>query len=154
MVKKKTVSKKKDYIMSPSELQGLKQEMKDTQSILRTAEEFGHGTRASEMLDKNELKRSVTRYDRMIKHYSPPNLRGAAKDKVAKRAKELGEFIRKGMPTRAEMGDLGEHPGTPYKNLKWEQEKAEAIQEWKQCQRKLEPGDPTASTVERLRTAR
>ena len=144
--------KKADYVMSPSELQGLVQEKNDTNSILRTVEGgAGAGTRASEMLDKGALKRSVNKYDALIEKHSPKQLRGKSKDAVAKRAKELGEFIKAGMPTHDEMHDLQRHPGTPYKNMKWEKEKAEAIQEWKQCQRRLEPGDPTASTVERLR---
>jgi len=149
-VKKKPI--KKDYIMSPSELQGLKQERNETKNILKNAESYGHGTRASEMLDKGELKRSISKYDMMIEKYTPSVLKGKSKDKVAARAKELGEFIREGMPTHNEMMDIQKNPGVPWKNLNWEKSKATAIQEWKQCQRKLEPGDPTASTVERLRS--
>jgi len=146
-------TKKKDYIMSPSELQGLKQELNETKNILKVAEDYGHGTKASEMLDKGELRRSIKKYDAMIEKYSPKALRGKSKDKVVARAKELGTFIRDGMPTQSEMMDIGKNPGVPWKNLKWEKEKAQAINEWKQYQRRLEPGDPTASTVERLRKA-
>ena len=154
MATKKVIKKatKKYYIMSPSELMSLRQEMKDTEGVLKQAESYGQGTRASEMLDKNELKRSVNRYDSLIKKHSPKEIKGASKDKMVKRAKELGEFIQEGMPSYDEMMDIGRNPGTPWKNLKWEKEKASAINEWKQCQRRLEPGDPTASVVERLRS--
>lgn len=148
---KKVRRKKDDYVMSPSELQGLREEMHDTENVLKTAEEYGKGTQASEMLDKGALKRSIKAYDVMINKYTPPKLRGATKDKVAKRAKELAEVIKQGMPTYEEMNDLKRHPGAPWKNLNWEKAKAAAINEWKQCQRKLEPGDPTASSIERLR---
>ena len=141
------MGKKRDYVMSPTELRVLRQELNDTRSVLKTAENYGGGTRASEMLDKNALRRNIKKFDELIQKHSPKPVRGAAKDRMAKKAAELSKFIQEGMPTRAEMNDMKEHPGAPTKNLKWEKDKAKDIVEWKQCQRTLEPGDPTASTV-------
>ena len=155
MAKAKATRKKKEqYVMSPSELDNLRQEIQDNKNVLKTAEDYGHGIRASEMLDKGAIKRSIKKYDAMIEKYSPHKMTGATKDKLAKRSKELAEFIKEGMPTREEMMDLKNNPGAPRKNLMWERQKAAAVHEWKQCQRRLEPGDPTSSSIERLRRVR
>ena len=143
---------KADYIMSASELQGLKEEAKESSSMLKTMEDegYGKGTRADEMLDKGAIRSNIKKYDMLLDKYRPRKITGKAKDKLASRAQELGAFIQDGMLTREETRDHG----MAYKNLAWEQKKAAAIQEWKQCQRRLEPGDPSASNVERLRRVR
>jgi len=147
------MKKAEDYVMSPSELGALKEEMNDASGVLQTLErdQYGEGTRASEMIDRNALRAQVRKYDALVTKYAPKAIRGATKDKLAKRSKELAQFIQDGMPSFEEMNNLKKHPGTPWKNLNWEKSKAQAIYEWKQCQRRLCPGDPTASSVEMLR---
>ena len=137
--------------MSPSELQVLKDERKFTEGMLReTAQEkYGAGSAGSQM-DKEALSRQAKHYAKQEEMYAPRALRGANKDKVAKECKRLEAEFKQGMPTCREM----EKSGTAYKQLAWEKRNAQNLQAWKQLQRRLEPGNPMASNVERLRRSR
>jgi len=138
-------------VLSPSELRSLKDELREMDTLDRTLSEgVGRGT-PGEGIDRGILQQQRNRYSRIIQDHSPKKIKTITKDKMAKRAHELEASIRSGMLTYDEMNDLNKNPGAPFKNLQWEKRNATAIKEWKQLQRNLEPGDPTASSVERLR---
>ena len=139
---------KKQYIMSPSELRTLREERQFTEKMLNDteSEQYGAGSRGSQ-LDKGALKRQANQFAKQEHMYAPKALRGANKDKVAKEAKALERQFMEGMPTREEMTTSA----TAHKLLNWEKRNGSRVREWKQLQRRLEPGDPTASNVERLR---
>ncbi len=146
---------KPKYIMSPSELQGLKSEEAEIRGVLRQLSEgAGAGTRAESAIDKGRLRKQAEMYHRKIQEHTPKRATGATKDKLAKEAKRLETQIKQGMPTREEMWNLKKHPGAPHKNLSWEERNQARIQRWKQIQRRLEPGDSTASNIEKLRRAK
>lgn len=134
--------------MSPSELKTIRDERKFTEGVLREveSEKYGAGSAGSQM-DKDALRRQAQRFAKQEEAYTPRALRGANKDKVAKECKQLESEIKKGMLTVKE----SRNAANVYKQLAWEKTNSKAIQVWKQMQRRLEPGDPTASNVERLR---
>lgn len=139
---------KQNYVMSPSELKTIKDERKFTENMLRDvdSESYGKGSAGSQM-DKEALRRMATRYAKQEDMYTPKALRGANKDKVAKECQKLESEFTKGMLTKEETRDVA----SVYKHLAWEKKNSSAIQKWKQLQRRLEPGDPSASNIERLR---
>lgn len=135
-------------VLSASEIAALKEESKEISATLNAANEHN----GSNKIDKGALKRQQAHIDRLIHEGSAPKLSGKEKDKLYARAKELESKIKQGMPTRDQMwAKRGEHPGIVRHQRQWEARNARDIQEWKQIQRALEPGDPTASSIERLR---
>lgn len=140
---------KKKHVLSPSEVASLKREQKDITSMLAEADRENWGDKGR--LDRDALTRQSRRLGQAIEDGKPKRLKGATKDKMAKRAKELEKSFTEGMPSYDEMWDLKHHPGAPQKNLNWQKRNARAIQEWKQIKRSLEPEDPTASSIETLR---
>jgi len=143
----------KKQILSPSEIQALRSEKNDQERMLKEldSENWGAGTNASQRVDKDALRRQVRQLDKAITDGTPRQIRGATKDKMSKRVKELEGNIVQGMPSHNEMWNLKRNPGAPTKNLNWQKRNAKNIQEYKQIMRQLEPGDPTASNIERLR---
>lgn len=138
---------KKKHVLSVSEKETLKQEANELRAGLREmdAEQFGAGTKHT--VDKAKLRRQAEHLEAAIKEGEAGSLRGAAKDKVYKHSKELAEKIKEGMLSTKEMTN----PGNALHHLQWEKKNAKAIHEWKQAQRRLEPNDPGASNIERLR---
>jgi hypothetical protein len=148
------VRPKAKYVLSVTELQGIKQEKKEVESTIKamTSEGYGEGTRAKAEVDVSKLRAQSQHLDRIIAEGSPDRVSGVQKDRIAQRAAELSEQIQQGMPTREEMRNPGpRHPGAIQKNVIWEKNNLGKVLEWKQLQRQLNPNDPTSSNVESLR---
>ena len=142
---------KQGYVMSPSELKALRDERSFTNSMLNQAqsENYGAGSRGSQ-LDRERLSSAAKHYAKQEDAYSPRALRGAHKDKVAKEAAKLENEFKEGMLTQKET----ETASCAYQQLAWERRNTQKILQWKQLQRRLNPGDPGASNIERLRRER
>ena len=138
---------KKKHVLSVNEKQGLKQERQEIEASLREmdSEKFGEGTK--HQVDRGKLRAEASRLEVAIREGEAGSLRGTSKDKVHKRVKELEDVIREGMLSKKDMND----PGNALCHLNWEKRNAQAISEWKQSQRRLEPNNPNASNVEQLR---
>ena len=143
-------ARKKKQVLAPSELETLKSDKKETEAMLKAAEGYGDGGPGSQM-DKGRVKAEIAKLDKAIHDGSPRKMRGGDKDKMADKAKGLAESIKDGMPTRDEMRNLRDNPDAPFKNLEWQKRNSQNIQDYKQIMRSLEPGDPGASNIERLR---
>lgn len=143
---------KRSYVMSQSELKNLKEEAHSARQIVKLVEQenYGAGGRGSQ-LDKNALIKQAQQMEKIVADHSPKPIRGGDKDKLAKRAAELKEKLSEGMCSREEMKDIHKYPEAPMKHLEWEKRNSAAAYEYKQIMRRLEPGDPGASMVERLR---
>ena len=140
---------KKRHVLSPSEVQALKNDQRDMDGMLAEADREQWGDKGR--LDTDALRRQSRKLGHEIEQGTPRKIKAATKDKMAARARELEEIFKQGMPTQDEMWDLKHHPGAPMKNLNWQKRNAKGIAEYKQLQRELEPGDPTASSIEHLR---
>ncbi len=143
-------AKKQRKILSVSELSDLKQEKKELESTLTNLQEYGAGTPA-ESIDKGKIQGDIRKLDSAIREGSPSHVSGQKKDELSRRNRELEEKIREGMPTSEQMRRPWKHPGTIPQNVEWERRNKGLINEWRQNQRMLEPHDPNASSVERLR---
>lgn len=143
---------KKKYIMSQSELASLQSDSNEVKGTLRAIKSGDYGAgRTNERVDRVALERQAKKFDRMIADNSPGRVTKTTKDRLHKRQLELEKSIREGMPSYDEMWDIKRNPGVPRKSLKWEARNSGNIEEYKQIMRQLEPDDPTASSVERLR---
>ena len=137
-------------ILSISEREGLIDEKKDLEAQVKQ-QEFGRGT-AAEQIDAAAIKKQVAHLDKAISDGTAPVVRGATKDRLYARAKELEAIIRKGMPTHFEMDNPGRAAGAVGKHRNWERNTHAAREEFRQIMRTLEPDDPTAVDVERWRS--
>jgi hypothetical protein len=141
---------KKKEVLSENELRGLREEQRELEATLKTVEDHGKGTPA-ESLDQPALHRQLSRIKEAIKDGEPGKISGVQKDKIAERARELEEGLKRGICSRDEMENLKRNPGAPLKNLRWQRDNASAVKEWRQAQRILNPGDPTSGNLDRLR---
>lgn len=137
-------------VLSENEVRSLREEKKELESTMNQSE-FGRGT-AAEQIDKKALAGQIRRIDSAIQAGTAPKLGGSQKDKLASEARQLAEAIKSGMPNQNEMDNPRKNPGAIRKNQLWEKNQRGNIERWKQVMRTIEPGDPTASNVERLRS--
>ena len=146
------MKKKSDYVMSHSELASVKDERRSAESALKEMEreDYGKGGKGEE-IDRGRLRKEAKRYANLEEQHNASAPTGAAKDRLAKKAEELRDKIRDGMPSKAEMNNLRRHPEAPTKNLAWEKRNAGSLQEYKQVMRRLERDNPYAASVERFR---
>lgn len=126
----------------------LKAEIEDLNASLHPDNPFKHRSGP----DVAEARSRARRLQKQLQEYSPPELTGAAKDKLAKRSKELEDRILSGMPTHEEMrknpaGMVGRH-------MRHSAGTKKDILEWKNIQIMLDPtsNDPDLSNFERLRS--
>jgi hypothetical protein len=138
-------------ILSPGELKDLQTERKEIETNMRELDEgAGAGTRAA-AINRANLQKAQQRLEKTIVDHSPKVIRGGDKDRLASKAQELREKISQGMPSYDQMWKPTAHPGIVRQNLDWQRRNAGNINEYKQVMRQLEPGDPSASSVERFR---
>lgn len=122
----------------------------EAEAQLKELETYGQGT-AAEAIDKTKLKKEAERLGNYVDEHSVPNVRGVGKDRLAQEAEVLkGEFM-KNLPTRYEMDHPARCPGAVHKHLKWSQKNEPAVRRYKEIMRTIEPDDPTAGDIEKLR---
>jgi hypothetical protein len=129
------------------DIAGLKAEAEAT---LRHAEEHNLGGQGA-MIDKGRLKAEINRYDQILHEGAPQKVRGGSKDKLAKEAESLQHEMQKYMPTREEMNHPERNPGAVQKHIQWEERNKKNIHRYKEVMRTLEPHDPTATSIDKLR---
>lgn len=143
-------------ILSPSEIEALKGERQQLQETIDNLDgkgpdgAYGAGTRATS-IDRASLEREDRYLRDAIEAGSPKKIAGVQKDRIADEAKELEARITEGMCSRDEMQDPRKHVGAIQKHVNWNNKQGQNVERWKQLQRQLNPGDPMASSVERLR---
>ena len=138
---------KKKHVLSASEKETLMQEKRELETSLQEMEVEKYGAGSKYSVNKEMLRTQANRLEEAIREGEAGSLRGANKDKVARMARELEEKIKDGMLTQRQMRDAT----NAYSHVDWEKRNAQMIHEWKQCQRRLEPCDPSAANIERLR---
>ena len=137
--------KKQRELLSPSELQGLKDEQAEIRSVIKDVEEgVGSGARQA---DVNQLNREVRRIDKVIEERMPEKIHGIAKDNLAGEEKALEAKIAEGMPTRDEMRYPTKNPGAVRKHMEWGRRNEGNISRYVYIQRQLRPNEPKSIEV-------
>ena len=145
------VRAQKKELLSQSELNNLKEQIKENEDLIRAAEEgVGQGTKAS--IDVNKLKMENRRLQEAIDEGTAKSPRAAEKDKLMKEERELEDALQVGMPTRYEMDRPTKNPGAVRKHLNWSKANALNIERYRELQRILRPMEP--KSVENLRKDR
>ena len=133
-----------------AETQSLMDDKREIEATIKHIE-ANPGTAGKERIDIGALKKQATHIDRMIHDGAPKTPRGAKKDEAQSRAEELKKTIMEGMPSKGEMDHPSKHPGALHKHINWSKRTDAAVREYKEIQRRLNPSDPTAVDIERLR---
>jgi hypothetical protein len=138
--------------MHPNDRQSIEEQARGIKEQLEAV--HNRETSAGESLDTAVLERQLQKKERILDRDDSLVARGAQKDKLSSRAKELEQKIRSEMPTRNEMWAK---PGTldgeraVQKNMAFEAKHGAAVREWQDIQSRLEPEDPSVCNVERIR---
>ena len=147
IVKESEVSIPKKPLLRYHQREEMQSEIETMDEALSPSNPFRHRVGA----DVTQARDRSKRLKRQLAEHGPSELSGAAKDKIAKRMKELEEKIIPNMPTHEEMrknpaGMVGRH-------MKFEKAFKKDILEWKNGQILLEPdsNDPDLANFERLR---
>lgn len=142
---------KETKVLSASQRASLQDEKRELEATIREIEDgTGAGTRGAQ-IDRKHIEASISHLQNQIDAGTPGKLSGVQKDKLAKRAEELKAEILVGMPNYDQMHKPGKYPGIVRKNVAWTRRTNRACEEYKQIMRKIEPDDPTASSIERFR---
>lgn len=152
--------------MKPGQRQHIQNRIKGLEAMLRGQEAPGADFVYTpfQRLDKKEIRREIMRWRGELAKGTPPELDRETRDVLARRAKSLERLIVKEMPTRDEMmGQKARNVNTGamtarveteravQKQMKWQLSQGKNVSEWQQIMRTLEPENPSAGNVERLR---
>jgi hypothetical protein len=134
--------------LSTTEMESLREEKHDLQTMLKEAEGYGEGTGRSQ--DASLIKKQIDRIDIVLEEGKPGKLTSMQRDALAKEAHELEEKFRNGLPTKYEMDHPAKCPGAVRKHMKWlERNDRGLVERYRTIQRLLNPGEELS--VESLR---
>lgn len=147
--------KTEPQVLSESELQTLRDERKEVRETLdalegKGTEKYGDGTPA-QGIDRAALNRQDQRLRDAIDRGSPRKVSGLDKDRMVKESEDIENCLKEGMPSYDEMQNPRKHVGADRKELNWQRKNVHNVIRWREIQRTLRPGDPTAGNIERLR---
>ncbi len=102
------------------------------------------------ILDKAEARRQLIRTRASLDAQTPkPPADAAEEGRMVARSKSLLDGILAGMPSQEEMRKAP--PGAVDKHIGWEKRNERNIEEWKNLQLRLKPGEREAANLERHR---
>lgn len=131
----------------------------DRRSLAHQVEQDEEAIRASQDLsspaDMTDAKSRIERNKMILQHdddLTPKS--GNQKDRLSARAKEIAEVLTKEMPTKREMwpkpGSVEAQQAVRH-NMKFQNDRDGLCKEWQDIQRKLNPEDPYAQSLELIR---
>jgi hypothetical protein len=147
VVKEDEVTIPKEPLLRYNQREELKAEVESLDLALHPMNPFRH----KNSIDAQAASSRARILKKQLTENSPKELPGGAKDKIAKRCKEIEEKIVNGMPTQEEMR---KNPaGMVDRWIKWEKAFKKEVLEWKNGQIMLEPdsSDKDLANFERLR---
>jgi len=105
--------------------------------------------------DLSDVTEKIKKIDMILGHDDEVGPKsGTEKDRLARRASEIEEVLKKEMPTRNEMwpkhGSVEAQKALRH-NIKFQAERSGLCQEWQEIQKKLNPDDPFAQSLETIR---
>lgn len=132
--------KQKKEVLSYSERQGLQEQKRDAEGVLRTVKEEKEGSAGAARIDEGALRREINYLEEQIRRGTPS--KSADKDKMNSEAKGIAEKLKDGMPTRYEMDHPAKCPGAVRKHMSWNKRNKSEINRYIQIQRTLNPDAP------------
>ena len=105
--------------------------------------------------DLADLQEKIKKIGMILDHDDDVGPKTATdKDRLAKRASDIEAILKKEMPTRNEMwpkhGSIEAQRALRH-NVKFQAERGDLCKEWQEIQKKLNPDDPYATSLETIR---
>lgn len=146
-------------ILAPNEVEGIKREIDQKNSMLQATAEFGDtgfspALPAEVSVDKDKIKSSVAHLERVLRDEGPRRISSSERDRLVRRNKELEELFRDNLETWQDLGAI--RMETPeykaaFKKAGQRPKYERYIQEWKENCKLIEPEDPEYSSLDRIR---
>lgn len=139
-----------DRSLTHGEIQDITMQKQEAEATLKHLA-ANPGTARQDTIDKTRLQKEAKYLDRVLQENSPKVPRGTNRDSMVKEAGEIAQRIKINLPTRAEMDSPAKHPGAVHKHLKWLKNNETDVRRYKEIMRRVEPNDPTATDIEKMR---
>ncbi len=113
---------------------------------------------AAEGLDATVVKQNLAKTESILNKDEELAVRGRQKDVLNRESKELEAKLKANMPTKNEMWPV--RMGTPeaeaavQKQMRFETKFGDDARRWQECQRRLQPDNPFAGSLDRIRPER
>lgn len=123
--------------------------------ILQREDEMREKKEINKDADVSEMKREIDQKKMILQHDDDLTPKSdSQKDRLAARASEIAEVLKKNMPTKREMWPKpgsSESQQAVRHNIKFQDQYSDLCREWQDIQNKLNPDDPTAQSLELIR---
>lgn len=149
-------------MLTPNERESLRSEIDQKKSMLKADHEFGEGDYRPAIprevtLNKEKLQGDVARLQRVLDEDSPQRVTGPERVKLEADMKELERQFSPYLETWEDLGVI--RMDTPEYKRAMEKNKGRAkvehlILRWKELAKRLEPDDPSFSSLNRIRKDR
>ncbi len=136
--------------MSEDDRKALEDQIKEDELILANPDKLA----AAAAYDNSEMKSSIRRKKEILGRDEELIAKGPEKDRIYTRIKELEIKLRSHMPTKNEMWrrmGTDDSNDAVKKNMYFHRKFASEIHELASLKRRLEPNDPLAGSLERIR---
>jgi hypothetical protein len=135
--------------LGESERRAIREQVDAAEDELRKRKELSGSPDLSDVKEEIRKKKMILQHDDDL---TPKT--GMETDRLAKRAEEIEYILKKEMPTRNEMwpkhGSVEAQKALRH-NLKFQAERSDLCREWQEIQKKLQPDDPYAASLETIR---
>lgn len=135
--------------LGESERRALREQINSAEEELRKRKELSGAPDLRDVTEEIRNKKMILQHDDELTPKS-----GMETDRLAVRAREIEEILVKEMPTRNEMwpkhGSVEAQRALRH-NVKFQAERGEMCREWQDIQKKLNPDDPYAASLETIR---
>ena len=135
--------------LGESDRRGLGEQIARKEDEIRMKKELNPDADVSDMLKEIKDKKMILQHDDDLTPKSDNQ-----RDRLAARAKELSDILKSKMPTKREMwpkAGSSEAAQAVRHNLKFQEDCDSLCREWQDIQRKLNPEDPNAQSLELIR---
>lgn len=142
--------------LSPEDRKRFQEQQAELQEQLDAIQK--NETAAAGAIDQNIVRRNLAKTTAVLERDAEAEARGRQKDALAREAKALAEELRENMPTKNEMWPV--RMGTPesekcvQKQMRFEKVYGEKARRWQDIQRRLEPDNPYAGSLDNIRPDR
>jgi hypothetical protein len=135
--------------LGESDRRSLRSQIEQREEEIRSKKELNPDADVSEMKREIDHKKMILQHDDDLVPKS-----GSERDRLAKRAKDIEDILKREMPTKREMwpkpGSTESQQAVRH-NLKFQDQRDGLCKEWQEIQKKLNPEDPYAQSLELIR---
>ena len=135
--------------LAESDRRSLQDQISEDEQLILQKKELSKDSDVSDIQARIRHKKMILQHDEDL---TPKT--DSQRDRLAARAKEIEDILKKNMPTKREMWPRtgsSEAQQAVRHNLKFQEQYDGLCKEWQDIQKKLDPDNPTAQSLELIR---